>query len=191
MRLPPLLLLTDRSQCGAPLRDTVATAVDCGARAVVLREKDLPAAERAGLAAELRAVLEPVDGVLVLAGTRGDAVHLSASDTFPEARPSLVGRSCHSGEEVVRARAEGCDYVTVSPVFPTSSKPGYGPALGVDGLALLTALAPPVYALGGIHPPDVLACLEVGARGVAVMGPVMREPQIVAAYLAALREVGT
>ncbi|MDQ3664458.1 MAG: thiamine phosphate synthase [Actinomycetota bacterium] len=191
MRLPPLLVLTDRSQCVAPLRDTVATAVDRGARAVVLREKDLPAADRAGLAAELGALLEPVGGVLVLAGTRGDAVHLSAQDAFPEPRPSLVGRSCHSEEEVARARGEGCDYVTVSPVFPTSSKPGYGPVLGLDGLALLTGLGPPVYALGGIQPSDARACIEAGARGVAVMGPIMREPEIVAAYLELLAGVGT
>lgn len=190
MRLPRLLVLTDRSLCTGPLRDTVATAVRCGARAVVLREKDLSAAERARLAAELAAVLEPVGGVLVLAGPLGDAVHLSAKDTLPVPRPSfVVGRSCHSSDEVVRARGEGCDYVTVSPVFTTPSKPGYGPALGIERLALLVALAPPVYALGGVHPPDVLACLEAGACGVAVMGPVMREPQIVAAYLAALQAV--
>jgi len=191
VRLPPLLVLTDRSLCTGTLTDTVAAAVDCGARAIVLREKDLPAAERARLAMQLRTLLEPVDGVLVLAGPRGDAVHLSAKDALLAPRPSLVGRSCHTIEEVVHARAEGCDYVTVSPVFVTASKPGYGPALGVDGLALLAMPAPPAYALGGVHPPDVPACLEAGAHGVAVMGPVMQEPQIVAAYLAELQQVPT
>ncbi|MGI8626104.1 MAG: thiamine phosphate synthase [Geodermatophilaceae bacterium] len=188
MRLPRLLILTDRSLCTGPLQDTVATAVQCGSRAVVLREKDLSTTERARLATELAAVLEPVGGVLVVAGPLGDAVHLSSQDTFPEPRPPLVGRSCHSSDEVVRAGVEGCDYVTVSPVFTTPSKPGYGPALGMEQLAVLAALGPPVYALGGVQPPDVPACLEAGARGVAVMGTVMREPQIVAAYLSALQE---
>ena len=190
MSLPRLLVLTDRSQCVGPLRDVVAAAVDGGARAVVLREKDLPDDERARLAEELRALLEPVGGVLVLAGPAGtDAVHLSADDPFPGSRPSLVGRSCHCAQELARAGAEGCDYVTVSPVFPTPSKPGYGPALGPAGLAFLVPVAPPAYALGGVQPTDVRDCLAAGVHGVAVMGPVMRDPQIVAAYLAALQEL--
>ncbi|SNR67751.1 thiamine phosphate synthase [Blastococcus mobilis] len=189
MRLPPLLVLTDRSQCTGPLVDTVAAAVDGGARAVVLREKDLPEGERNCLAEELRALLAPVGGVLVRAGAGGAAaVHLAARDPFPQPRPVLVGRSCHSSDELMRARAEGCDYVMISPVFPTPSKPGYGPPLGLAGLASLAALAPPAYALGGIRPADVPGCLAAGARGIAVMGPIMRTPSIVPAYLAALED---
>lgn len=196
MRLPPLLVLTDRTQCEGALRDTVAAAVDAGARAVVLREKDLPHDERGTLADDLRGLLAPVEGMLVVAGPigcRGDvAVHLAASDPFPRPPPSLVGRSCHDAQELAGATAEGCDYVTLSPVFPTPSKPGYGPPLRPEGLASLLALvpsAPPTYALGGVQPADVAACVAAGAHGVAVMGPVMRDPQIVAAYVAALREV--
>ncbi|HZJ06215.1 MAG TPA: thiamine phosphate synthase [Nocardioidaceae bacterium] len=192
MRPPPLLVLTDRSQCAGPLADVVAAVVDAGARAVVLREKDLPETRRARLAEHLRAILEPVGGLLILAGRRGDAVHLAASDAFPTRRPSLVGRSCHCADEVADAGAEGCDYVTLSPVFATASKPGYGPALGLPGLAALTArAAPPAYALGGVHPPDVADCLAAGASGIAVMGPVMRTPQLAAAYLAALQEAAS
>jgi thiamine-phosphate diphosphorylase len=192
VRLPPLLVLTDRTQCDRPLRDIVAGAVDGGARAVLLREKDLDDDERGALAEELRAVLDPVGGVLVhgglprAAGT--DAVHLSARDPFPVPRPALVGRSCHSAEELDRASAEGCDYVLLSPVFPTASKPGYGPALGLDGFAQLVPDAPVAYALGGVLPADVPGCLAAGAYGVAVMGPVMRDPGVVPAYLAALEK---
>jgi thiamine-phosphate pyrophosphorylase len=140
--LGPLLVLTDRTQCRRPLVDVVAAAVDGGARTVVLREKDLPAADRAALADALLSALAPVDGTLVLAGTAltgtglagtgltGTAVHLSAADAVPEPRPPLLGRSCHDRAAVDRAAAEGCDWVTVSPVRLTSSKPGYGPALG-------------------------------------------------------------
>jgi thiamine-phosphate pyrophosphorylase len=191
VNLPRLLVLTDRSQATVPLRDAVAAAVDGGARAVVLREKDLPDDERDRLADRLRALLDPVGGVLIRAGAGGGtAVHLAAADPLPGARPALLGRSCHSPEELARARAEGCDYVMLSPVFPTASKPGYGPALGLAGLAALTPTAPPTYALGGVRPADVAGCLAAGAHGVAVMGAVMRAPGTVAAYLAALAEGG-
>ncbi len=189
MRLPRLLVLTDRTMCGRPLVDVVADAVGCGARAVVLREKDLPHDERASIAAQLRRVLESVAGVLVMAGPRGEAVHLSASDPFPSPRPAVVGRSCHDAGQVAGAGAEGCDYVTVSPVFATASKPGYGPALGLSGLSALLTGCPPAYALGGVLPEHVMPCRASGAYGVAVMGPVMRDPHIVSEYLDALAEV--
>jgi thiamine monophosphate synthase len=187
--LPRLLVLTDRTQCREPMVATVAAAVDAGARAVVLREKDLPGRERARLAGELAAVLAPVGGLLVHAGPGGGpAVHLAAADDLPSPRPALVGRSCHSAAELDRAQAEGCDWVMLSPFAPTPSKPGYGPGLGAAGLAALLAgrATPRVYALGGVRPDDVAGCLVAGAHGVAVMGPVMRDPELVAAYLAAL-----
>ena len=198
-----LLLLTDRGACAGPLPETVAAAVGFGARAVVLREKDLPAPERSRLAAHLREILDPVGGRLILAGPAGaGAVHLAARDPFPSPRPELVGRSCHDAAELAAAAAEGCDYVTLSPIFLTASKPGYGPALGTGTLAsMIRALvasssarrrdrpAPAVYALGGVLPADVPACLAAGARGVAVMGPVMREPRLVVEYLARLSAV--
>jgi thiamine monophosphate synthase len=187
VRLPRLLVVTDRTQAAGPLADVVADAVAAGARAVVLRDRDLPDDERAALAADIRALLDPVGGLLVTAGPAGGpAVHLAAADPFPEPRPALVGRSCHSAAELAQARAEGCDWAFLSPVFPTASKPGYGPALGVEGFARLRPIGPPAYALGGVGPGDVPALLAAGARGVAVMGPVMRDPSVVGAYLAAL-----
>jgi thiamine-phosphate pyrophosphorylase len=190
--LPRLLVLTDRTQCTGPLVETVAAAVAAGARAVVLREKDLPGPERDRLAEQLAAVLAPVDGLLVRAGAGGGspAVHLAAADPFPVPRPALVGRSCHDAAELDRARAEGCDWLMLSPVHATPSKPGYGPALGPAGLAALLAgrTGPRAYALGGVRPGDVAACRAAGAHGVAVMGPVMRDPALVTDYLAALAE---
>jgi thiamine-phosphate pyrophosphorylase len=71
--------------------------------------------------------------------------------------------------------AAGADYVTLSPVFLTESKPGYGPALGLEGLAAAVAAAKgPVIALAGITAANAAACIRAGAAGVAVMGEVMR-----------------
>jgi thiamine-phosphate pyrophosphorylase len=58
--------------------------------------------------------------------------------------------------------------------------------LGVDGFARLVAGALPTWALGGVRPEHVPALLATGAAGVAVMGPVMRDPGLVSIYLAEL-----
>jgi thiamine monophosphate synthase len=65
------------------------------------------------------------------------------------------------------------DYVTLSPIFLTSSKPGYGPALGTHILSVRASR--PIVALGGVDDAaKAAACREAGAAGVAVMGAVMR-----------------
>lgn len=173
--LPRLLVLTDRTQARSrSLVEVVRGAVAGGARGVVLREKDLTRAERVEIAAQLRTAVE----VLVVASDPlipADGVHLAATDPMPDPRPTLVGRSCHDADDIARAVAEGCDYVTVSPVFASASKPGYGLPFGVDGLRELTnGAAVPVYALGGVTPDRARACLDAGAHGVAVMGEIMR-----------------
>ncbi|MET8838350.1 thiamine phosphate synthase [Micromonospora sp. NPDC004540] len=183
-----VVLLTDRRVARRPLAEVVAAAVAGGVRWVVLREKDLSRAERAALAVELRAILADAGGRLIVAGPDpldGDAVHLPAAGPYPPPAVGLVGRSCHDAPELARLSTE--DYVTLSPVFPTRTKPGYGPPLRPDGLRALIAASPvPVLALGGIETPEqVRECVAAGAAGVAVLGALMRagDPSEVAATL--------
>jgi thiamine-phosphate pyrophosphorylase len=175
-RLAPMLVLTDRRLTnGRPLEDVVRAAVDGGATTVVLREKDLPWVDRMALADRLRMFVPQ----LIVASDwtiPADGFHLAAGDApLPRSmalrapRP-LIGRSCHSAADLAAAAAEGCHYATISPVFTSLSKPGYGPALGVD---ILIGAPLPVYALGGVDPSAVEACRVAGAAGVAVMGAVM------------------
>ena len=87
----------------------------------------------------------------------------------------LIGVSAHSPREAALQIAAGADYATLSPIFLTQSKPGYGPAVGLAALAEAARLAPgPVVALGGIDEESIAACLATGARGIAVMGEIMR-----------------
>ncbi|MEU5831516.1 thiamine phosphate synthase [Micromonospora tulbaghiae] len=172
-----IVLLTDRRVARGALVDVVAGAVGGGVRWVVLREKDLPRAERLALAADLRAILAEACGTLVVAGPDpldGDAVHLPAAGPYPPPAVGLVGRSCHDTAELARLTTE--HYATLSPVYETRTKPGYGPALRPAGLAALVTASPvPVLALGGIETPaQVTACVEAGAAGVAVLGAIMR-----------------
>lgn len=193
-RLPRLLLLTDRDQLpdGHDLVETVAACVEAGLEAVLLRELDLPEGERQGLARDLSSI-----GVMVMTartwfdGAAG--VHLASTQTCLDARPApLHGRSCHDEEEVRRAVDGGASYLTISPVAPSASKPGYGPPLGVSGVRRATELAGrvPVFALGGVDAQNAAAMRDAGAHGVAVMGAVMRAAapaQVVARLLEELR----
>ncbi len=181
---PPLLVITDRSRAG----DVVAAAGAAfrgGCRLLMLREKDLGTIALAEIGARLLVAARPFGAVVLINGDVNAAlaagihgVHLPHGHPVAAARHAmgddhLIGVSAHSPEEAAAAAA-GADYLTLSPVFATDSKPGYGPALGLHGLkAVAHAVAVPVFALAGVRAMNAGDCLAAGAAGVAVMGGVM------------------
>lgn len=77
------------------------------------------------------------------------------------------GVSAHSLEEALEAERAGAEYMTFSPLFPTSSKPGH-PGAGLDALRRVCgAVGVPVFALGGIDARSARLCLDAGAHGIA------------------------
>ncbi len=206
-----LLVVTDRrlaEAAGHQLRDVVAAALAGSAREVLLRERDLAPEDRHTLAADLREVTARAGACLYVAGdpdlaieVGADGVHLAAEDPWPDGTIDhrqlgvqgpghrlWVGRSCHTVPELVAADNHRADWMTYSPVFTSSSKPGYGPAVGLDGLAKghEAVWGASILALGGVGPGRAVRCMEAGAVGVAVMGAVMRADDP-AAVLRALR----
>ncbi len=182
---PPLLVISDRSQARRPLTEIAAAAFRGGCRWFSLREKDLAPGERRALLAEIVALGRDFAATVTVhddidtAVTLETGVHLPGGSDPAAARAwlpgKLIGASAHSATEAASLIAAGADYVTVSPVFVTDSKPGYGPTLGLDGLAEAVATAKgPVIALAGIIPANAADCIKAGAAGIAVMGEVMR-----------------
>lgn len=197
MRLPepPFLVITDRRQARAPLEQVAAGLFAGGCRWLSLREKDMPPAEKRALLRRLvtvgqswSATVMVHDDLAAVQEASAAGVHLPAGASLRAARAclgegALIGQSAHSGAEVLKAAAEGADYVTLSPIFVTASKPGYGPVLGLSALRQDWPL--PVLALGGIDTENIALCLTSGASGAAVMGGAMRadDPRL---YMAGL-----
>ena len=197
---PRLLAITDRRQAAQPLPDLAARLFAGGLRWLSLREKDLDGSRQVALARTLVERARPWGAVVTLhgdpdlalaAGT--DGIHLPDGADVAAARRrlgpgALVGQSAHDAEGIRRAAAGGADYVTLSPVFPSPSKPGYGPPVGAEGLRQLVAGASiPVIALGGVESGNIGSCLAAGAGGVAVMGVLMRTPDSLSDLLKALK----
>lgn len=188
MSLPsPLLVITDRTLARRALSEVIAETFAGGCRWLMVREKDLAPEQLAALVSEAVSLARACGATVsvnrdaaVAAACGAQGVHLPRDGDVREARRvmgagALIGVSAHSLAEAQRAREEGADYVTLSPIYLSESKPGYGPALGLAELRrVATALPIPVIALGGISAGNAMACLHAGAAGVAVMGTVMR-----------------
>lgn len=198
---PPVLLITDRARARAPLAEVLDAAFAAGCRWASVREKDLPAADRLALVRTLLPVARRHGAVLTVHGDldaarRCDGVHLPGGGDVRAARAALepdatIGLSCHGPDDVRRAAEAGADYVTLGPVFPTDSKPGYGPALGPETVGAARRFGVPVLALGGVTPANAAACRAAGAAGIAVMGGVMAADDPAAAMRTLLRAWAT
>jgi thiamine-phosphate pyrophosphorylase len=181
----PLLVITDRHQARHSFQTIAAAVGRGGGRWLLLRDKDLAREERRDLAVRL-AKIATEQGFALSVSTDVDlaaeieaGVHLQATAAVAPARrrlgsSAIIGVSAHGLDDVRAAAAAQADYVTLSPIFLTDTKPGYGPALGTAALRAAAQCDIPVLALGGVTADTAAACLAAGARGVAVMGEIMR-----------------
>ncbi len=167
--------ITDRKAVGGfrPLLDVIRDQMQLGVDFIQIREKDLAARElfQFTLAViEARARESNMHAhPKILINTRADVAKATGADGvhFPSTAPRetlpglLVGRSCHTIDEVRTAKA---DFVTFGPVFPS---PGKGPVTGLDLLTEACRWGKSVFALGGITWENAADCMKAGATGIA------------------------
>lgn len=162
------------------LIDYITRAVDAGIDMVQIRERDLSARDLLFVADAARAIAKDRNTLILVndrsdvAACAGAGVHLTArSMTADMVRRAFgvsmpVGVSTHSLEEAEEAEQRGADFIVFGPVFETESKKVYGPPVGLDALAAVTARVKiPVLAIGGINLVNFRETLDRGAAGVA------------------------
>ena len=193
-----LVLITDGRGDVERVVSIVEGAVAGGVRAVQLREERMPARELARLCERLRPLLDDVSGLLLVndradVAAQAHGVHLGRRSLPPTSARRLLGVdavlgfSAHDADEMRWAAQQGADYVSLSPVFPTASKPGV-PALGLARAHEIAMAAPiPVVWLGGFDLEAVAAVASREPFGVAVMSAICSaaDPQAAAAGLLA------
>jgi thiamine-phosphate pyrophosphorylase len=181
----PLLVITDRHQARHSIEAIAEAVGEAGGRWLLFRDKDLEPAERQTVAGRISAIARhhgmhlSVSRDVDLAAEFSASVHLQSAAAVAAARRRLgpdafIGVSAHTLGDVNAAAAAGADYVTLSPIFLTASKPGYGPALGAGAITEAAKAGIAVVALGGITADAARPCLDAGAACVAVMGEIMR-----------------
>lgn len=91
----------------------------------------------------------------------------------PEGFTGMVSRGAHSPAEAVEA-AKSADYVLLSPVAPSMSKPGYHPAYSFDELAAVAS--DKIFALGGVTREMLPRIAGTGFGGAALLTDAWRRP---------------
>ncbi len=179
------VLITEKL-CRRGWKETAEAAISGGAAVLQLREKELGDAEllnRARWLRELtarRKVLMAVNDRADIARLAGaDIVHVGQDDLpVAEVRRAagagvLVGKSTHTPEQLESAAVEEPDYLSVGPIFASSTKP----QSHVAGLELLARAREqtqlPLVGIGGITSENAAAVVRAGATAVAICSAII------------------
>ncbi|MCK9632457.1 MAG: thiamine phosphate synthase [Methanoregula sp.] len=191
-----LYVITDEALAGGLPHAVIAErAVDGGATAIQLRDKDRSFKELVLIGREIHAITRKA-GALFIVNDRldiafacgADGVHLGQGDlrcdTARQLAPPgfIIGVSVGSVDEAVDAERAGADYVAISPIFSTNSKSDAGPGHGLLLLKKMrAAVRIPIIAIGGIGPDNAGQVIGAGADGIAVISAVVSQTDITAA----------
>jgi thiamine-phosphate pyrophosphorylase len=199
-----LYLVTDGSlSLGRSNLDVIRAAVAGGVTLVQFRGKDLNTRRYCEEGAAIRDFLSAAgipliinDLIDVALALEADGVHLGRDDMpIAIARKLLgpekiVGVSVFTLEEAKAAEAEGADYLGLSPIFVTSTKPELTRAIGIEGIPpIREAVRIPLVGIGSMNRSTACDAVRAGLDGVAVISAIVAEPDVEAAARAIKEEV--
>lgn len=160
-----LLAVTDRKLCAGSLSEQLKIICSSERKpdAVILREKDLAAAEYNQLAQEAAKICAVYRVQLILHSFWQTAMELDCKNIhlplavlqtnefqYYRDKFQLIGASIHSMEEAQQAAVLGANYLTAGNIYVTSCKVGL-PGRGLVWLnEICKEIKLPVYAIGGI-----------------------------------------
>lgn len=186
-----LYLVTDRNlSCGRSVVEIVKAAVRGGATVVQLREKECSTREYITLSKQILEFVKPLgvpliinDRVDVALASGADGVHIGQNDMpYEEARrlmgkDAIVGLTVETVEEAISVENLDVDYLGVSAIFATPTKPDTKNEWGIEGLKTLRQKSKhKLVAIGGINPSNAEAVARAGADGLAVVSAICSAP---------------
>lgn len=189
-----LYLVTDRKLIGnKSLENVIIAAVKGGVSAVQLREKDCTTREFIEIARKIKNLLYNYNIPLIINDrldvamiVKADGVHLGQTDaSYSDARSlmgyeSIIGISVENMDQVYEAISTDVDYISISPLFLTPTKPEADKEWGIEGLQKVRKLTSKyIVAIGGINESNAESAIAAGADGLAVVSAICssRDPE--------------
>jgi thiamine-phosphate pyrophosphorylase len=201
--LPPLYAIINADTHPSPV-EYCRQLLICGVQLIQLRAKTfLPEQMLAFTVQTLQARDELLPSARILVNdspdvclqSGADGLHLGQDDMPPAAArrllgaDKLIGFSTHSLEQLAAAPSAMLDYLALGPIFPSRTKSGHAPAVGISVLTAAARMSPlPLVAIGGIDAENIGDIYAAGAASAAVIADLQEATDLqtrVSRYLAA------
>jgi thiamine-phosphate pyrophosphorylase len=189
-RLPkfyPILDTTVLTARGCSAMVAAEVLLDAGVKILQYRHKDDWTQKHFDEAKQLAELCQDA-GVLFVLNDRADfarllrsALHVGQEDLPPVAARQIIsdevlGFSTHDAVQLKRGDTEAVEYLSIGPIFATTSKLRPDAVVGIEGLRSLRGLTKkPLCAIGGITLANVKEVFSVKADSVAVISAILPE----------------
>lgn len=184
--------ITDSKLSRAGNERDVLSAVSCGVQAVQYRNKSSETRQMYEEAVRLREICRDSgsiflinDRVDIALASEADGVHLGQSDMPCLAARKLlgpekiIGVTVHNLAEALQAESIGADYLGVSPIFQTATKPDAGKPAGIKLIEEIRAQVKlPLIAIGGINHSNAGEVVRAGADGLCAISCVVAKESV-------------
>lgn len=195
-----LYLVTDRGLSkGRSNLEIIRMAVEGGATVVQLREKEastrdfLKEALLAGAYCREQGVTFIInDRIDIAQAVDADGVHLGQDDMpIDYARKiigygKIIGISAFDADEALAAENAGADYLGISPIFTTPTKPELEESVGLERLKRIRlAVNIPLVGIGSMNQSNAYDVIRAGADGLAVVSGIVSadDPKLAASEI--------
>ena len=187
-----LYFITDSRLTGRTVLEDVGSAIHAGVKIIQYREKDLTTREMIDEAGKISRLCRENDVLFIIndrvdiaLAVDADGVHLGNEDMPYEAarrilgNTKIIGLTVHDVGEAIEAERIGADYIGISPIFETTTKPDAGTPAGIDLIKYIKkAVKIPFVAIGGINQDNIKSVLEAGARSIAVISAIVTKDDV-------------
>jgi len=182
--------ITDSKLSLAGNENDVRQAVACGVEVVQYRNKNAETRQMYEEAVRLREICRDSlflinDRVDIVLAAEADGVHLGQSDMPCLAARKLlgpekiIGVTVHNLAEALLAESIGADYLGVSPIFQTATKPDAGKPAGISLIEEIRAQVEiPLIAIGGINHSNASEVVRAGADGLCAISCVVAKENV-------------
>jgi thiamine-phosphate pyrophosphorylase len=199
-----LYLVTDRNlSLGRSNLEIIKAAVEGGVTIVQLREKEATTREFYEEGLKIKDYLQSKeipfiinDRIDLALALNADGVHLGQDDMpVHVARMILgsnkiIGASAFTPDEAKAAASMGADYLGLSPIFVTGTKPELTQQIGIEGIKDLSgSVGIPVVGIGSMNQSNAFEAVKAGLDGVAVVSAICSQEDPRAAATAIKAEV--
>jgi len=187
-----LYFITDPKLTKKNIFEDANSAIRAGVKIIQYREKEKDTKYMVEEATKIKEVCKENntlflinDRVDVALAVDADGVHLGKEDMpYNTARRLLgkqriIGLTVHNLEEAIEAENIGADYIGVSPIFETKTKPDAGKPSGLQLLIdLKENIKIPYVAIGGINEYNIKNVLDTGTRAVAIISAIITKNNV-------------
>jgi thiamine-phosphate pyrophosphorylase len=189
-QLPKFYPILDTNVLAArkwPLATTAEVLLDSGVKILQYRHKDVWTQMHFDEAKRVAEMCQDA-GVLFVLNDRADfakllkcALHLGQEDLNPTAARKIIsdevmGYSTHNDEQLVLADSDPVEYLSIGPIFQTTSKLRPDPVVGIAGLKTVRGLTKkPLCAIGGVTLANAKEVFAAKADSVAVISGFLPE----------------